>query len=93
MAIKYEKVNTNNIRKWEKSDTLLNKQDLQTLRADWNFIANMADVQLEKFQVMGLFQTPATIKAAAQAKVDGIDALLDLFNNTTTQENIDFIDE
>ena len=86
---KWEKVDSNNMRKWIKDLDLTNKQDLQDLRTDYNFIVTMSDTILEK---LGIFD-PVQIKAAAQVKVDEIDVLLDLYNNTTTQENIDFIDE
>ena len=87
--IKYEKVNSNNIRRWLRDMELTNKQDLQSLRSDWNFVVNMSDTILEKLNV----DNPSNVKAEAQAKVDEIDAILDLYNNTTTQEAIDFIDE
>ena len=86
---KWEKIDSNNMRKWLKDLDVTNKQELQDLRSDYNFIVNMSDTILEK---LGLF-APAQAKAEAQVKVDEIDVLLDLFNNTTTQENIDFIDE
>ena len=49
----------------------------------------MSDTILEKLPITD----PISIKEEAQAKVDEIDALLELYNNTTTEENIDFIDE
>jgi hypothetical protein len=87
-ATKYEKVDSNNIRKWTRADDPLNKQDLQDERSDWDFIANMSDVILGKLTIDAV-----GIKARAQVKVDEIDAILDLFNNTTTSKSIDFIDE
>ena len=87
--IKWEKINSNNIRKWVRDIDVTNKQDLQDLRSDYNFIVNMSDTILEK---LGIFD-PAQMKAEAQLKVYEIDILLDLFNNSTTEENIDFIDE
>ena len=86
---KWEKVNPNNIRKWIRDLELTNKQDLQDLKSDYNFIVNMSNTVLEK---LGIFD-PVQMKAEAQIKVDEIDALLDLFNNSTTPEEIDFIDE
>ena len=87
--IKWEKIDSNNIRKWIRDLELTNRQDLQDLKTDYNFIVNMSDTILEK---LGIFD-PVQIKAEAQQKVDEIDVLLDLYNNSTTQENIDFIDE
>ena len=86
---KWEKIDSNNIRKWLREIDLTNKQDLQDLKTDYNFIVNMSNTILEK---LGVFD-PNQAKAEAQTKVDEIDAILDLFNNSTTQENIDFIDE
>ena len=86
---KWEKVNPNNIRKWIRDLELTNKQDLQDLKSDYNFIVNMSNTVLEK---LGIFD-PVQMKAEAQIKVDEIDAILDLFNNSTTPEEIDFIDE
>ena len=87
MTTKWEKVDSNNIRKWEKDTELTNKQDLQSLRSDYNFIVNMSDTILEKLHLF-----PDSAKSEAQAKVDEIDAILDLYNNTTTSEGIDFLD-
>lgn len=87
--IKYEKVDSNNMREWTRDTELLNKQELQTEKTEWNFIVNMSDTILEKLQT----DNPDIIKAEAQAKVDEIDTLLDLLNNTTSQETIDFINE
>ena len=87
MTTKWEKVDSNNIRKWEKDTELTNKQDLQSLRSDYNFIVNMSDTILEKLHLF-----PDSAKAEAQTKVDEIDAILDLYNNTVTSEDIDFLD-
>ena len=87
MDTKWEKVDSNNIRKWLKDTELTNKQDLQSLRSDYNFIVNMSDTILEKLHLF-----PDSSKAEAQAKVDEIDAILDLYNNSTTPEEIDFLD-
>ena len=86
---KWEKINSNNIRKWIRDLDATNKQDLQGLKSDYNFIVNMSDTILEK---LGIFD-PVQMKAEAQSKVDEIDAILDLYNNTTTSEEIDFINE
>ena len=88
VEIKWEKIDSNNIRKWTKDTELTNKQDLIDLKSDYNFIVNMSDVILSKLKAI----EPAKIKADAQIKVDEIDGLLDLFNNTTTPESIDWID-
>ena len=88
IEIKWEKIDSNNIRKWTKDTELTNKQDLIDLKSDYNFIVNMSDVILSKLKAI----EPAKIKADAQIKVDEIDGLLDLFNNTTTPESIDWID-
>ena len=87
--IKWEKIDSNNIKKWLKNTELTNKQDLQGEKTDYNFIVNMSDAILEKLNM----DNPIQIKADAQSKVNEIDAILDLFNNSTTQETIDFIDE
>ena len=84
-----EKIDSNNIKKWLKNTELTNKQDLQDEKTDYNFIVNMSDAILEKLNM----DNPIQIKADAQLKVNEIDAILDLFNNSTTQETIDFIDE
>ena len=86
---KWEKINSNNMREWKRDVDLTNKQDLQDLKSDYNFISNMSNTILEKLNI----GNPETIKEDAQIKVDELDALLDLLNNTTTQETIDFIDE
>ena len=86
---KWEKINSNNIRKWIRDLDATNKQDLQGLKSDYNFIVNMSDTILEK---LGIFD-PVQMKAEAQSKVDEIDAILDLYNNTTTSEEIDSINE
>ena len=86
---KWEKIDSNNMRKWLKDLDVTNKQDLQDLRTDYNFIVNMSDTILEK---LGIFD-PNQAKAEAQSKVDEIDVLLDLYNNSTTAEEIDFINE
>ena len=83
------KINSNNIRKWIRDLDATNKQDLQGLKSDYSFIVNMSDTILEK---LGIFD-PIQMKAEAQSKVDEIDAILDLYNNTTTSEEIDFINE
>ena len=85
---KWEKIDSNNIRKWLKDIDVTNKQDLQDLKSDYNFIVNMSDTILEKLDIFD----PVQIKAEAQVKVDEIDVILDLYNNTTTPEEIDFID-
>ena len=87
--IKWEKINSNNIRKWIRDLDVTNKQDLQDLKSDYNFIVNMSDTILEKLPITN----PTEIKAEAQIKKDEIDDLLDLYNNTTTAEEIEFIDE
>ena len=87
--IKWEKINSNNMRKWIRDLSLTNKQDLQDLKSDYNFIVNMSDTILEKLPITN----PTEIKAEAQIKKDEIDDLLDLYNNTTTAEEIEFIDE
>ena len=86
---KWEKVDSNNIRKWIRETNLTKKQDLQDLKSDYNFISNMSNTILEKLNI----GNPETTKEDAQIKVDELDAILDLYNNTTTQETIDFIDE
>ena len=86
---KWEKIDSNNIREWTKNTVLTNKQDLQDLKSDYNFIGNMSDTILEKLNI----DNPSKVKADAQAKVDEIDDILDLFNNKTTPEEIDWIDE
>ena len=86
---KWEKIDSNNIREWTKNTVLTNKQDLQDLKSDYNFIVNMSDTILEKLNI----DSPSKVKADAQAEVDGIDDILDLYNNSTTQESIDFINE
>ena len=86
---KWEKIDSNNIRKWIRDIDVTNKQDLQDLRSDYNFIVNMSDTILEK---LGIFD-PVQMKAEAQSKADEIDVILDLYNNTTITENIDFIEE
>ena len=87
--IKWEKIDSNNIRKWIRDLDVTNKQDLQDLKSDYNFIVNMSDTILEKLPITD----PVSIKAEAQMKVDEIDVILDLYNNTTTAEEIEFIDE
>jgi hypothetical protein len=89
IEIKYEKINSNNMRKWIKDLELTNKQDLQGLRNDYQFIVNMSDTILEKLNI----DSPANVKTEAQIKVDAIDDLLDLFNNSITSEEIEFINE
>ena len=86
---KWEKIDSNNIRKWLKESDVTNKQDLQDLKTDYNFISNMSYTILEK---LGIFD-PVQIKTEAQLKVDEIDIILDLYNNSITEETIDFIDE
>ena len=86
---KWEKIDSNNIREWTKNTVLTNKQDLQDLKSDYNFIVNMSVTILEKLNI----DSPSKVKADAQAKVDEIDDILDLFNNKTTPEEIDWIDE
>ena len=88
--VKYEKINSNNIRKWIRDLELTNKQDIQDLRSDYNFIVNMSDSILEKLNI-GL--PTVMVKEEAQAKVDEFDTVLDLYNNSTTPEEIDFINE
>ena len=87
--IKWEKIDSNNIRKWIRDLDVTNKQELQDLKSDYNFIANMSDTILEKLPITD----PVSIKAEAQIKVDEIDVILDLYINTTTVEEIEFIDE
>ena len=89
VEIKWGKVDSNNIRRWTRDTELTNKQDLQDLRSDWNFIVNMSDTILEKLHE----DDPASVKAEAQIKVDEIDIILNLYSNSTTSEEIDFIDE
>lgn len=86
---KWEKIDSNNIREWTKNTVLTNKQDLQDLKSDYNFIVNMSVTILEKLNI----DSPSKVKADAQAKVDEINDILDLYNNSTTPETIDFIDE
>ena len=86
---KWEKVDSNNIREWIRDLDLTNKQDLQGKKSDYAFIVNMSNTILEK---LGIFD-PVQMKAEAQTNVDEIDAILDLYNNTTTEECLDFIDE
>lgn len=86
---KWEKVDSNNIREWTRNTVTTVKQDLQDERSDWNFIVNMSNTILEKLHT----NNPTEVKADAQAKVDAIDVILDLYNNTTTSESIDFINE
>ena len=86
--IKWEKESSNNIRKWIRDLNLTNKQDIQSERSDWNFIVNMSDTILGKLHL-----DPVTKKTEAQAIVNELDIILDLYNNSTTAEEIDFIDE
>ena len=86
--IKYEKIDSNNLRRWTKDNELTNKQDLQSLRNDYNFIANMSDTILEKLNM-----DATEVKTKFAELRDATDAILDLFNNSTTAEEIDFIDE
>lgn len=92
IEIKYEKIDSNNIKRWQKDLNNLNKQELQDLRSDYDFVSNMSDTILEKISIIGC-SSPDNMKAAAQAKIDEIDDLLNIFNNTVTPEEIDFIDE
>ena len=86
---KWEKIDSNNIREWTKNTVLTNKQDLQDLKSDYNFIAKMSNTILEKLNI----DSPSKVKADAQAKVDEINDILDLFNNSVIPEKIDWINK
>ena len=93
MEIKYEKIDSNNIRKYLKFDPLV-KQDLQDLSTDYQQIKNLPDSRIEILnEEFKLFNTVQSFQNYFQAKQDEVDALLDIFNNATTSEEIDWIDE
>lgn len=95
MAIetKYEKIDSNNIRKYLKFDPLV-KQDLQDLSTDYQQIRLLPNSRIEILnEEFKLFNTTENFQNYFQAKQDEVDALLDIFNNTTTPEEIDWIDE
>ena len=89
METKWEKVDSNNMRKWLRDDGLTNKQALQDARSDYAFIANMSDTILRKLNI----GDSSLVKQDAQREVDKLDALLGLLSNATTSTNIVFIDE
>lgn len=89
METKWEKVDSNNMRKWLRDDGLTNKQALQDARSDYAFIANMSDTILRKLNI----GDSSLVKQDAQREVDKLDALLGLLNNATIPTNIVFIDE
>ena len=87
MEIKYEKIDTNNLRRWMKDEVLTNKQDLINMKSDYQFIINMADSIFEKLTIANT----EDVKANAQNMVDQIDAILNLYNETPVVEEIDFV--
>ena len=93
LVTKYEKVNSNNIKRWLEN-SVLNKQDLQSKRSDYQTMINLTNNQktilIEEFN---LFSSISDFETYFQTKYDEIDDLLDLFNNSTTEVEIDFIDE
>ena len=91
MAIltKYEKVDSNNIRKWTKYD-LSNKQDLQDLQTDYQQIKSLPASRIEILNAeFNLFGSTQDFVDHFQAKEDEVAYLLGLFNDATTEENID----
>ena len=93
LTTKYEKIDSNNIKRYL-IDDVLNKQTLQDLNTDYTQIRNLPDSRIQiLIDEFKLFSTIQDFKDHFQSKIDEIDYLLDLYNNTTTPTTVDFIDE
>ena len=90
---KYEKINSQYIRRWEKYDQMY-KPDLQQEKGHINNILALSDSVMQKvIDESGIGWDLENFKQTYQDRKDEIDYLLDLYNNSTTPEEIDFIDE
>ena len=91
--VKYEKIDNQNIRKWEKHEPIY-KSDLQQEKGEISNILALSDTLLQKLIYYGgIGGTLESFKTTFQNRLDEINYLLDLYNNSTTPEEIDFIDE
>lgn len=92
LKTKYQKIDSNNIRRYLKND-ILNKQDLQDQRSDYQTMLSLTNNQktiiIDEFK---LFTNISAFDAHFQAKYDEMDDLLNIFNNKTTPDTIDWID-
>jgi len=93
MAIitKYEKIDAAHIRKWTYDETILFKGDMQNERAKYNNILNMNEEEKQILADRLGFPSTETYDLYFQAKQDELDILIDLFNNTTTEQEIEFL--
>ena len=90
--IKWEKVDSQNIRMWEKRD-LTNKPDLQQEKGEISNILALSNSVLTKIlSDSGLGKSLEQFKQLYQDRLDEINYLLGLYNDFTTPEKIDFID-
>ena len=90
--IKYEKINSQNIQVWLKTD-LLYKPDLQQEKGNIKNILALSDTILQKFiDYTAAAASIEAIKEVFQARLDWINVILDLYNDSTTEECLDFID-
>jgi hypothetical protein len=96
MAIitKYEKIDNTHMRIWTYDETILVKNTLQTERGHLNNLISQDDD--EKVKIMEKYnysEGVAGYNAYFQARQDALDVLIDLFNNSTTNQTIPFLDE
>jgi hypothetical protein len=93
--IKYEKIDNQNIRKWDKDEPIV-KSELNVLKANLLSVRNMNEQTINKILNI-MFNTGdysyESFVTGCDNELNEIDYLLDLYNNSTTEECIDFIDE
>ena len=90
--IKWEKVDSQNIRMWQKCE-LTYKPDLQQEKGEINNVLALSDSVLAKIlSNSGLGESLEQFKQPYQDRLDEINYLLGLYNDSTTSEDIDFID-
>ena len=91
--IKYQKLGPAYIRKWEKMSNIP-KTYLQTQKDNLNTILALSDAVMERIiEESGIGWDLEHFKQTYQDRLDEVQYLLDLFEASTTPEEIDWIDE
>jgi hypothetical protein len=94
LIIKYEKIDNTHMRKWILDDTVIVKGDLQNESAHLNNIINQDEDEKEKIkEIINPQLALSEYNSVFQIRQDELDVLIDLFNNQTTTEEIDFLNE
>lgn len=90
--IKWEHIDNQHIRKWEKGDSLY-KSDMQQEKAKLQAILGWSQNDVEKMiLLLGLNYTFTQFQAKIQEQLDSLNTILDMINDPYTPETINFVD-